>query len=535
MAWVLLLLLFALTIQPAFAASDPPGATINAVGIGLGAELFDYDGTTHIGTLPGVGTMAHVGQWVQYEITLFVPVPPQISGIGANFYAGDLYITFPDGTENHQSPISATQGSPVTSSNVYTWVVTNKYQIRAQDKNLATGYWTAYADYGNTTRYPTAAFGFYKSDPEQETASATTSHTFSGPGQLEVNKVISLGSVVNSTGINTSFTVNVTGPSYPTPGHNLTFNVVSGVVINSPQTLNDLATGSYTISEPSPGPGWSASGGGGVTLSALNSSGNTTITNTYHPGSLQVIKQVNLNNAGPDGISGNFSVTVTGASYPSGISHVFHLVNGVLASGDSPWVLNNLIVGPYTVTEGNPGSAWSVSILNDGNVTVNSDQQATSIVTNSYVVPHTTIQSMTALPMTLPPGGGEVTVTVVDKNDGTIPITGAYFMLDSNPALPGLPHLMTPSGDDGNGTLDPNESWTFTYNVFVPNYALFTAVGHGFVGNFDVTGPSETGTAAVNTPVPANSNLSIWLMVAGLTGAIVVFGLLRRRHSKLSR
>jgi len=145
--------------------------------------------------------------------------------------------------------------------------------------------------------------------------------------------------------------------------------------------------------------------------------------------------------------------------------------------------------------------------------------------------PHTSVVSITATPASLPAGGADVTIKVVDLNDGDVAITGAYFVLSSSPG--GVLGHMSPDGV----TILPGATQEFTYTV--PNVTvdtLFTAVGHGFAGTFDVSGPSETGSVRVSPPppVPGFSSLSIGLLIAGLTGALTFFGWQRRKRSQAS-
>ena len=75
-----------------------------------------------------------------------------------------------------------------------------------------------------------------------------------------------------------------------------------------------------------------------------------TVTNTYVPGCLEVTKVVVFGDlVGDETVDETFVVTVTGPSYPGGTSHNFVVTDGVLSG--SPWTLNNLIPGDYTVEE----------------------------------------------------------------------------------------------------------------------------------------------------------------------------------------
>ena len=100
----------------------------------------------------------------------------------------------------------------------------------------------------------------------------------------------------------------------------------------------------------------------------------------WESGSLTLTKAVDISTViDPSGISQDFTVTVTGPSYPSGHDIVFHLVSDVLQSPQSV-TLDNLLPGKYTVSE-SPGFSWSVSVT--GSITVNPGQTTPDSVTNT--------------------------------------------------------------------------------------------------------------------------------------------------------
>jgi len=154
-------------------------------------------------------------------------------------------------------------------------------------------------------------------------------------------------------------------------------------------------------------------------------------------------------------------------------------------------------------------------------------------------IPHTTMQSISIEPLTIPEGGGTVTITVKDLNDGTVAIPAPWVELTGIP-LPSIPVTMTHiAGDPGDtfqpGIMDPNEIWTFTATITIGGSTDFTAVGHGLVGNYDVTGPSETIRISIKTPpkTPASSALTIGLLAAFFTGAIILSGMKMRSKSRV--
>ena len=81
------------------------------------------------------------------------------------------------------------------------------------------------------------------------------------PGCLEVTKVVELDDYMFASSANSTFTVTVTGPSYPTIGTDLVFDLVNGVlyvydgqdwVEGDSYCLCDLIPGSYTAAETAP-------------------------------------------------------------------------------------------------------------------------------------------------------------------------------------------------------------------------------------------------------------------------------------------
>jgi len=175
--------------------------------------------------------------------------------------------------------------------------------------------------------------------------------------------------------------VHVSGPGI---NEDKTFTMTDGVITSPASgnyTYNNLVVGNvYTVTE-TPDSHWQmsfnpvngqATIGSGTTVAVI-------VTNTYLPGTLIITKAVDLQNASKAGVSGNFTVTVTGPSYPgpTGITHVFQCVNGDMQNTpghEDPWTLSNLIPGQYIISESDPGMIWEVS--GTGGVTVNPDGDA---------------------------------------------------------------------------------------------------------------------------------------------------------------
>jgi hypothetical protein len=112
------------------------------------------------------------------------------------------------------------------------------------------------------------------------TASKTITNTFV-PGSLEITKVVELGDVINPSGIDETFTVTVTGPSYPN-GHVITFTLVDGVITSTnPVVLLNLIPGSYTIVETDAGAEWTEVVTSSPTAVSAGAQAQATVTNTY--------------------------------------------------------------------------------------------------------------------------------------------------------------------------------------------------------------------------------------------------------------
>jgi uncharacterized repeat protein (TIGR01451 family) len=172
-----------------------------------------------------------------------------------------------------------------------------------------------------------------------------------------------------------TFTVTVTGPSHPSPGTTHIFGHTGGT-----WTLNDLAPGSYTVTETDPGPNWIVSPGltQTVSVSVGTPCASVSITNIFDAGCLDIEKFVDWGGVTPDPAQ-TFTVTVTGPSHPSpGTSHGFGYMGGY-------WILYDLIPGVYTVTESDPGSPWIITPGLTQTVTVYPGMMCAYVsITNSY-------------------------------------------------------------------------------------------------------------------------------------------------------
>ncbi|MEI8201339.1 MAG: DUF5979 domain-containing protein, partial [Eubacteriales bacterium] len=191
-------------------------------------------------------------------------------------------------------------------------------------------------------------------------------------GSLRVTKIIELGNVVGTPAI-PDFSITITGLSYPT-GNTKVFNAANGLT----QTWTNLLPGAYTITETAAGTTWTETVPAGAVTVAANETATASVTNTYVPGALEVTKIIDLADVVGLLTTPDFSITITGPSYPSGDTKVFNELLGLTQT----W--SNLIPGAYTITESSAGLMWSQTVP-AGAVTVAAGATATASVTNTYV------------------------------------------------------------------------------------------------------------------------------------------------------
>lgn len=194
----------------------------------------------------------------------------------------------------------------------------------------------------------------------------------------------------------------------------------------------------------------------------------------YVAGSLNVAKALNLGSY-PFNVNTSFDVTVTGPSYPGGTTLTFNVVNGVVTN--TPQTLTPLIPGAYTVTEVDPGIAWTVT--GNGGVNVVANETAEKTITNTLKQPHTTI-SIT--PNTYETSSTEnVILTITDTNDGQVPLTNPSVTLTygvNSVTLDKANYYV--SGDvNANDIMDVGETWTWSYSLLIGADTTFNVAGHG--------------------------------------------------------
>ncbi len=168
-------------------------------------------------------------------------------------------------------------------------------------------------------------------------------------GKVQVTKTVNWNGVTPDPG--QTFSVCIAGPSYPVA------NCQSAPYNGGTLTWSNLIPGSYTVSETDPGTAWTVQvAGSPVTVPADGGTGSATVTNTRKNGGLQVTKTVQWNGAAPEPTK-TFEICISGPSYPApGKNCKTAAYNG----GTLVWT--GLAPGSYTVTETDPGTAWSVSI-----------------------------------------------------------------------------------------------------------------------------------------------------------------------------
>lgn len=188
--------------------------------------------------------------------------------------------------------------------------------------------------------------------------------TCDGLGDLTITKVVDWSGAPPATG--QSFELCITGPSYPAGDCQTT----SGGAV----TWSGLQVGDYTVTESDPGPNWSVTLPGVVSV-ADTQPAQATVTNTLRPGALTVEKIIDWQGVTPiPGVS--FSICISGPSHSTPVCQ--NTSGGALAFGP-------LVPGSYTVSE-TPGSHW-VATITSSPVEVAPLQTAQATVHNKYVGP----------------------------------------------------------------------------------------------------------------------------------------------------
>jgi hypothetical protein len=177
-------------------------------------------------------------------------------------------------------------------------------------------------------------------------ASATITNT-RRRGSLTISKVVNWNGIPVDT--NESFEICITGPSFESAD--------CGTVGPNGGALNwgDLLPGVYTVAETNPGAQWSVViSPTQVTVSEDGDNVTASIVNTRRLGVLEVLKVVDWG-AAPADNQKVFTICVNGPSFPAGSCKTIGFGGGALT-----W--SGLLPGVYTVTETDPGRAWTVQV-----------------------------------------------------------------------------------------------------------------------------------------------------------------------------
>jgi hypothetical protein len=225
---------------------------------------------------------------------------------------------------------------------------------------------------------------------------------------------------------------------------------------------------------------------------------------------------------------------------------------GVLDSGET-WTWNGISTGALTSTtnfqatgHGFDNSSPPVDITFPNH---EGEQASTSVTVNSP----STLAQIGASPSTLPVGGGTVTLTVSEFNNGSVDLSNVVMTVTNsvNPTTYTLmktgstaPAIFTGGDVNSDGILNTGETWTWSIpGVPVTSNTDFIVNGDGTYGsppvhvNFTNGAFSERNdvTVGVQPPhqFPASSNLSLGLLIAGFAGVMVFLGYRRVRRSQI--
>jgi hypothetical protein len=163
--------------------------------------------------------------------------------------------------------------------------------------------------------------------------------------------------------------------------------------------------------------------------------------------------------------------------------------DGVLESGETwQWVLVTSPSADVTVTATGHGLD---PLGRDITWPDDPDERAAASVD---VIRPSTMLTIAADPSSTAPGG-PVQLTVVERNDGDVPLTEPYVELEDGSGTVTMELRATglSNGDtNGNGVLDPGEAWTWIVTVTPEVTTTYTATGHGLdpLGR-DITWPLD--------------------------------------------
>jgi len=166
-------------------------------------------------------------------------------------------------------------------------------------------------------------------------------------GSLEVTKAVDWNGAPENA--SQTFQICITGPSYPS-GNCQTVGSSGGKLL-----WENLIPAPYVISETDPGSMWEVvAPKEAVVVPGDGVGAKATVLNTHKLGNLEVTKTVDWIGV-PEDPTQTFQICITGPSYPDGNCQTVGSNGGVLF-----W--NNLIPGPYVVSETDPGIVWVVEV-----------------------------------------------------------------------------------------------------------------------------------------------------------------------------
>ena len=145
------------------------------------------------------------------------------------------------------------------------------------------------------------------------------------------------------------------------------------------------------------------------------------VTNTYVPGALAVTKTIVLVDVVGTPTIPDFSITITGPSYPTGNTKVFNTANGLTQT----WT--NLIPGDYTIKEAVPGGNWKQTVP-AGAVAVSAGTIAAATVNNTLTEVLAAERTPTPTP-TPTPTTGVLGAAKTGESDSLLLIGGLSLMM----------------------------------------------------------------------------------------------------------
>jgi len=362
-----------------------------------------------------------------------------------------------------------------------TWKFTCSYTMLATDvladKIVNTATVTGTASVGEATKDAT----------DKDTATVTVLPF----GALDVDKVVDWSGVLTDT--TKTFEICITGPSHTTA------NCKDADYDGDTLSWEDLIPGTYTVTESYPGLNWNVSGNGVTVTVPAGEVGRHTITNTFIPSHLNVVKVVDWGDATPD-TSKTFEICITGPSYATA-----NCKNADYDGDTLTW--DKLLPGTYTVTETNPGTEWTVSGSGVGVTVLDQGDGGSHTITN-----------------TLKLGGLDV-IKVVDWNGVTPDASQTFTFTITGPSYP--------TGSTGKSVSDPD--WLASWPGLAPGVYTVTetspgsewTVAPGFSQQVTVTSSITASVTFTNTRVqePAIDLTKVANPTATDPGATVVYTL----------